>query len=616
MSSSNNNHCRKLSRTDCLPPDCKFANGAKRQFCRKSKNKINKINKTKKISRRSKSPTSINKCRQLSRTDCLPPDCKFANGAKRQFCRKSTNKKKSIDENKNKQETAAKKITKFIKNITKKRSIIKNKNKRETAAKKITKFIKNITKKSKSDKNKQDVAAKKITQFIKNINKKKKIVATVDKAKTKIGQFMKSKRHHITSRFLNSVCPSSGVCIAFGKETTKIKEFFNNFVDKQYRDSTKKLQEGDNGIVYEYIYERLKYKAYTIVKMTKSSIADNLMYEYFVGLYINSVYKKFPCFLETYGLSTNPIVTYKDIEFNNYTIDSLNDLKILELLNISCKKPEDISIQIEHIHNPITLENMIHKLSFWKNEMVPVLFQIYYALSQLKDTFTHYDLHTSNLLLYEPIKDKYMMFHYHLANGQVVRFMSRYIAKIIDYGRSYFHDSENPNINSNYIYSKLCDPLASECNKSIMDCGSDKGFAWLYAGKGTKGNYYINSRIRNMSHDLRLLHILGKKYNGNSIMIRQQFSNVNMKELIGKFFTNITYTSDYGTREVTREVKGNTQSKIANVVDAYKVLKMICLTTDFTNMNQEYLVSDFPLDSKIGDLHIYHDRDMVFNPHK
>ena len=588
MSKSSSHNCRKLSRTDCLPPHCSFTDGVKRQFCRKSRNKTNKNktskNKTSKIHTHSNSPTAINKCKQLSRTDCLLPDCKFANGVKRQFCRKSRNKKRTIDE---------------------------NKNKRDTAAKKITNFMKNITKKRKNDKNKREIAAKKITKFMKNIHQKKKVVDDVDKAKMKIAQFMKSKRHHITSRFLNAVCPSSGVCIAFGKETTKIKEFFNNFVNRQYRDSTKKLQEGENGEIYEYIYERLKYKAYTIVKMSKSVTADNLMYEYFAGLYINSVYKKFPCFLETYGLSTSPIVMYKNIEFNNYTIDSFNDLKILELLNIACKSPKNISIQIEHIHNPITLENKMHNLLFWKNDIIAVLFQIYYALSSLKNNFTHYDLHTSNVLLYEPIKHKYMMFHYHLPNGQIVRFASRYIAKIIDYGRSYFQD---PKINSNYIFSKLCDPLATDCNAPGMKCGSQKGFSWLEAGKATKQNYYINSRIRNMSHDLRLLYILKQKYLKNINVIRQEFTNVNMKAQIGHFFTNITYTNEYGTKEV---IKGKAPAKIMNVNDAYEVLKKICLTTDFEDMNQEYVVTDFlAADSKIGDLHIYHDKDMVFHPTK
>ena len=97
-------------------------------------------------------------------------------------------------------------------------------------------------------------------------------------------------------------------------------------------------------------------------------------------------------------------------------------------------------------------------------------------------------------------------------------------------------------------------------------------------------------------------------------MIRQEFTNVNMKAQIGHFFTNITYTNEYGTKEV---IKGKAPAKIMNVNDAYEVLKKICLTTDFEDMNQEYVVTDFlAADSKIGDLHIYHDKDMVFHPIK
>jgi hypothetical protein len=86
-----------------------------------------------------------------------------------------------------------------------------------------------------------------------------------------------------------------------------------------------------------------------------------------------------------------------------------------------------------------------------------------------------------------------------MKNGKIVSFRSKYLVKIIDYGRSFFNDEENKN-NSDKIYKKVC--KTSECDP---DCGLDYGFTYLspeeYPGQG----YFISSRTRNMSHDLRLI---------------------------------------------------------------------------------------------------------------
>lgn len=57
-------------------------------------------------------------------------------------------------------------------------------------------------------------------------------------------------------------------------------------------------------------------------------------------------------------------------------------------------------------------------------------------LATLANTFTHYDLHPSNVLLCEPVLGKY--YKYILNDRTVVEFKSKYIVKIIDYGRSFF----------------------------------------------------------------------------------------------------------------------------------------------------------------------------------
>ena len=559
--------CRHLSKTDCLPPECSFTNGVKRQFCRKSKNKT-----MKKHPPSSKSPISLSKCQHLSKTDCLPPECSFTNGVKRQFCRKSKNKMSTVK--------------------TKKERI------QEMPTKKDTMKIRNA-------------AAKKIATFMKNISTKKKAIATNKKAvaTSKIGKFMISKRANITSHFLGAVCPSSGVCIAFGKETNKIKEFFNNFVDSQYRESAKKLAEGSNGIIFEYEYQRLKYKTYTVVKMSKSDDTDSLMYEFFAGMAINKVYKKFPCFLETYGINTNPINLYKSIIFDHISPNQLQDSKITNLITASCQTPRNVAVQIEHIHNPETLENAMKKYTFWEIDLLPVLFQLYYTMNQLQNDFTHYDLHASNVLLYEPIKGKYIYFHFQLDDGKLIFFKSRYIAKIIDYGRIYFNDVTNPTYNSDYIFNKLC--AVAECNTAGYPCGQKKGYEWLYKGNNVKYRHYINSRKTNKSHDLRLLKIIEKIYksNASSINLFSSTKYNGIRSDIQLLFSKIVYTELYGTKE---KIKSGLPSNINNIMDAFAVLQRICSNVDFILSNTtEYASKD-----KIGDLYIYTNKDMKFIPHK
>ena len=72
-------------------------------------------------------------------------------------------------------------------------------------------------------------------------------------------------------------------------------------------------------------------------------------------------------------------------------------------------------------------------LSFMNHELLYILYQIYAPLSILSDSFTHYDLNTNNVRLYIPEPKKHIEYHYHYPD-RVVKFNSKYIVKIIDYG--------------------------------------------------------------------------------------------------------------------------------------------------------------------------------------
>ena len=56
-----------------------------------------------------------------------------------------------------------------------------------------------------------------------------------------------------------------------------------------------------NGTIHEITYERDSMHANTILK-TGQEYSDSILYEYYVGLYLNKCAQCTPCFLHTYGL--------------------------------------------------------------------------------------------------------------------------------------------------------------------------------------------------------------------------------------------------------------------------------------------------------------------------
>ena len=84
------------------------------------------------------------------------------------------------------------------------------------------------------------VKAKIIKEIEKEVIKTPSIVKKQVAAK-KIQMFMNRTKYKRTAFFLKSICSDSGVCIAFGKESDKIKQFFNGFTDFSYMTSKKKI---------------------------------------------------------------------------------------------------------------------------------------------------------------------------------------------------------------------------------------------------------------------------------------------------------------------------------------------------------------------------------------
>jgi hypothetical protein len=183
--------------------------------------------------------------------------------------------------------------------------------------------------------------------------------------------------------------------------------------------------------------------------------------------------------------------------------DSKNDYEKM------CESSKFASILIQHLKNASTLSHYLEKKNtkrqtFFLYDLIHVLYQVYMPLSLLKDSFTHYDLHDENVLLYEPIKGKHIRYHYHHEDGPTVTFCSPYIAKMIDYGSSFFNYdvmAKSNTLNPKDIYNKLCQE--PKCNNSGV-CGSSSGLKF-FKKPYTKSSFFISLQMANKSHDLKLL---------------------------------------------------------------------------------------------------------------
>jgi hypothetical protein len=412
---------------------------------------------------------------------------------------------------------------------------------------------------------------------------------------------------------LKSICPDSGFCMCIGKQSKRIKQHFDGFVNFKYAISpVKKIgEESINGFVKEITYERDGYKANAILKSANTDSSDNLIYEYLVGQYINKKSLIFPCFVETYGwykyknrllkhqLKKSEYVTIENIKdcfeenviaeyktkswkkphlcYENKKIPEKNEKECSEtdyLLKIACKYSSKISILTQHINNAKNLTSMLRlkclDINFSYNDLINVLYQIYMPLASLSDTFTHYDLHTNNVLIYEPVPGKYIDYRYMLVDGSIVMFKCRYMAKIIDYGRCFFKDESNPGISgsSKLIYDAICENIP-ECDgdwDKTKNCGEEKGFETL--NENTYPEYYINTTVHNTSHDLLLLYQVKKMCKHHPVT----------NPFLQTIFDKLQYGKegeDFGSVEKNNvsPLTDDLPEEINNVIDAHNALK-------------------------------------------
>jgi len=418
-------------------------------------------------------------------------------------------------------------------------------------------------------------------------------------ARTKIGEMIKK-----SGKFVQTICSDSGVCIAFGKHTGEINNFFKGFSDFTYALSPIKQigSKSSNGFIKEISYEKQGYKADAILKSSKKKTADNLVYEYLVGIkYVNRIMKRFPCFLETYGLYYYSGEPDWKIMSGSGPVHAAN-LKRLQLQSTidyskACIDSKYAAILIQHIKGVRSIKDFTsvpQYNKFMKCDMLYVFFIIYHALASISKDFSHYDLHDENVLVYEAEKGKYIQYHYHHKDGTETTFYSPYIPKIIDYGRSFF---DNGNLTSRKVYDKIC--TVADCNP---DCGQKSGLGWL----DPKPTITISSSQKNESHDLRLLKMV-ETYMGDIFKIQhikpQEATFVEADKVLKKVVYGVSIKKEnksYGTKENLTI----SPTKIYNVNGAYLELKTALKNPKVIAENQ---INYSRFSNKLGDLHVYDD---------
>lgn len=418
------------------------------------------------------------------------------------------------------------------------------------------------------------------------------------------------------ANMLNAVCGQNtfGNCLDFGEYTESINNYFNRFSDFSLVSSIKRIGNvSNNGFVRELEYMKNSFRSYTALKFSAKKNTDNLFYEYYVGKhFINSYTSIFPCFVNTYNAYIAPPDSW---EFFKNIQSPTNDISHLEKLALipsdenddywkeSCKQSKYACIMIQHFSNFTSLHEMISRyFDNIKYEFCNLLYQVYFVLAILRDTYTHYDLHANNVFLYKPYAgQQFIQMYYHSLDGTIISFPSEYIVKIIDYGRNYIR-LPNSTRDTNEIVRKIC--ALSECNTDITyvdedgdavgetDCGDEFGYYTLSGN--LRYGYHITPNQPNCSHDLL-------------------FARMIMDDepaLVGlniKYKTDVRGKTNFGTpaQPTNTFIPGqHPPSPVSNVTDMRNALAEKCPSWNNKKIHKKYDSSW----KMAAEMHIYEDK--------
>jgi hypothetical protein len=352
-----------------------------------------------------------------------------------------------------------------------------------------------------------------------------RVRARIEQRHTRHGKKTKFE-NYILRTFFCSGSRFGNECQIIGSrsEYAFINQYFGNFSLTRTPNYLQEVQargtDSNNGFVKRLLFSKGGFNAYATLKCNQRSSADNLLYEYRVGLFINSIMHLFPCFVRTYGVYRVSKEGYNHLSNSSRqgaassssqarldpTPDELRGM-LTEFpdYNVArgCVNPKYIVLVTQFFLNCISLHKFMHSTSSSAPELIrtnllQIFYQIYFALAQLRESFTHYDLHADNVLLY-PVprvngRQGHILFKYgRPGHPNYLEFRCQFIVKIIDYGRCHY---SFPGGSSQQDYQDILD--SSRCT----DRGQFFGFNNLHFDYYWNG---ISADRKNETHDLRVL---------------------------------------------------------------------------------------------------------------
>lgn len=371
------------------------------------------------------------------------------------------------------------------------------------------------------------------------------------------------------------------------------------------------------------------YRMFNVIKVSREAIVDNNYYEFLVGLCLNKLKRYVPNFLFTfsylelsheairemdkvnnYGVNSdflkNPRAITKKVDYTDTTM-SLN-----EHFETSCKHSEYSAILIEGLPNSITLYEWI-KTNFNHKEFINILFQIYYTLDKFKNYFTHYDLHSKNILLQKIPDNKYITIEYE--GLEVIK--TQYIPVIIDYGRCFidckifglpeiiskkFADKmcEIDECMTRKIYDELGERISCETKNNKLIRRDERRNPKVH-DRLPRGLGLINSEVRNISQDNRLIFDCFLLLESNSIDPRGLRSYLDFNTWRPYNYASVENTFNGYTNMAAL------RNSLNNVTDTFNWLKDMYIESNSQTKDRPMFIPPGAI-SEYGRLTIFRDR--------
>jgi len=298
-----------------------------------------------------------------------------------------------------------------------------------------------------------------------------------------------------------SDCKSRVLC---KEEILKMYKLFEGYSPEYLKQPSEIVAAGGSGVTLKVPFVKGSVTQHALLKVERGEDpvkADNLFREGMIGEEINKMAIFFPLFVNTLGLLRESQNGEYAIEIESEDKKERETIKFHRLTHEAtiadaCTNFGKEGLLLEYIHGVPFKDK--YKMPEFEPEILPAVFQIYYTLWMLGDDFTHYDLHTGNVLLTElrtpDNKKACMLFEYTLPNGEVVRFMGSNVAYLIDYGRCFVKHMQKK-LNHEIKHIPECN--GSRCGHYGDKCGFRNFDHPKHEGLGFKQ--------ANVSHDLRLL---------------------------------------------------------------------------------------------------------------